>query len=167
MPLLHRTCFHHCYLDIRNRDFSQTNSLNFNFYTAIFQVPHRIFLMEFSHVVPVKLQSQSPKSLDDFQNHRLDGLTSVMISFSWIHQFPIQHIFFLPGKGKSGLLSSGGWILEGRFASQDMTWHTEKVWILKAVNRRNQTGCWVLVLGTHSLFIKQYCCINQEAITCC
>lgn len=90
------------------RDFCQTNSLSFNFYTEIFQVTHGIFLIGFNHVVPVKLQSKSPKSLDDFQNHRLDALMSIMISLTWVHRFPIQHICFLCGKGKSGLLSSVG-----------------------------------------------------------
>lgn len=91
------------------RDYSQANSLSFNFYTEIFPVTHGIFLMEFSHAVPVKLQSTSPKSLDEFQNHRLDALTSIMISLNWVHPFPIQHFFpFFPGKRKSSLLSSMG-----------------------------------------------------------
>lgn len=150
------------------RDFSQANSLSFNFYTEIFSVTHGIFLMGFSHAVPVKLQSTSPKSLDEFQNHRLDALTSIMISLNWVHQFPIQHFSpFFPGKRKSGLLSSMGWILEGRFDSQDVTWYIGKIWILKALKRRNWTGCWGLVWGMRSLLQKQYPCVNQEAIVSC
>lgn len=64
--------------------------------------------MGFSHVVPVKLHSKSPKSLDDFQNRKLDAPASIMISLNWVHRFPEQYIFFLLGKGKSGLLSSMG-----------------------------------------------------------
>jgi len=77
-----------------HRDFSQANSLSFSFHTEIFQVTHGIFRMGFSHVVPVKLQSKSRKSLDDFQNHWLDALMSLMISFNWVHQFPIQYTCF-------------------------------------------------------------------------
>lgn len=111
-------------------NFFQTNSLSFNFYIEFFQATYGIFPIEFSHVFPIKLQIKSPKPLYDFQNHSLGAVTPIMISVNWVHQFPIQYVFYLPVKDKSGLFSS-----VVRFASHDMLWHIGKVWILKEGSR--------------------------------
>lgn len=101
------------HLDIRNTEAGWTispfNSMSLIFYTEIFQVTREIFPIGFSHIVPIKLLIKPPESFSDFQNHSLSAVKSVMISLSWVHQFPIQHIFFLPGKGKYSVFPLLGW----------------------------------------------------------
>lgn len=116
------------YLDIRKSEagwtISPINSLSLIFYTEIFQVTLEIFPT--GKIIPIKLQIKSPESFSDFQNHSFTAVKSVMVSLSWVHQFLIQHIFFLPGKVNVVCFPHWAEILDSRFASQYIIKHNEK-----------------------------------------